>query len=531
MIRAGPQPVLGRARPPGAPVASARRAPDPARFRARAPDHAAGPPAPAHAPALCAAALIALCAPWMPLSDALPGPGGPTGLPQASCGTGQVLLETTRGSHACVKEGRADVLISRGFEPAPWTASYPHTASPARVAEPRGLAAENNGFAMGMYRVLAGDGGNVFFSPISLYLSFAALHEGAGGETGEEIRRAFGLKMDAGDRRAEARDLVTRLEAWSPHRHLSARSFVMVYDDPGEWSHLREQIRGTYRTNVEFLVDLGGSYGFDVNDGIRRVIEHATRGAMTNILVESDADRADPVLLSPAYLAAGWDVWFPGDAAYHAHWDGSVRVAQTEDPYYPEDVAYNEHWPGGANDSAPLEFMRQPECACWHRDIAGGEVIWLPFGGGLSMLAVIPHEGMDLSSVEDGLTAGDLTDLMSGLRPEKIDLYVPRFSAESRGDLRGPLEELGISAVFDEQGADLGGIVPEHMGRVVQKAVMETDRKGIHDPPDISWIHGDRELVMDRPFMFAVLDDATGAVLFMGRMAEPAAGLVATFEG
>ena len=475
--------------------------------------------------------LAALCVTWIPLSDALPGPGGPSGSPQASCGTGQVLLETTRGSHACVEEGRADVLVSRGFEPAPWTASYPYMASPSRVAEPRGLAAENNGFAMEMYRVLAGDGGNVFFSPISLYLSFAALHEGAGGETGEEIRRVFGLEMGAGDRREGARDLITRLEAWSPHRHLSARSFVMVYDDPGEWSHLREQIRGTYRTNVEFLGDLGGSYDFDDNDGIRRVIEHATRGAITYILVESDADRTDPVLLSPAYIEAWWDAWFPGDVSYRARWDGDVRVARTVSEGYMESPVHNEHRPGGANDSAPLEFMRQPECACWHRDIGDGEVIWLPLGGGLSMLAVIPHEGMNLSSVEERLTAGDLTDLTSGLRPEKIDLYVPRFSAESRGDLRGPLEELGISAVFDEQGADLGGIVPAHIGRVVQKAVMETDRRGVHDPPDMSWIRGDGELVMDRPFMFAVLDDATGAVLFMGRMAEPAAGVVASFEG
>ncbi|MDA7942254.1 MAG: S8 family serine peptidase [Nitrosopumilus sp.] len=469
--------------------------------------------------------------PVMTKAALLPGPGGPTGSPQASCGAGHVLLETTRGSHACVEEGRADVLISRGFEPAPWTASYPHMASPARVAEPRGLAAENNGFAVDMYRILARDGGNVFFSPISLYLSFAALHEGAGGETGEEIRRAFGLEMDAGDRRAEARDLVTRLEAWNPHKSMTSRSYVFIYDEPGAESQLREDIRDAYRTSVEFYgdgINLGG--GMDLNDGIRHLVEFATDGAITTILSGNDYVLTDPVLLNPAYLAAEWDIWFPGDAAYHAHWMGDVRTVRTE-KVDTQGVTYNEHRLGGENDSAPLEFMRQPECACWHRDIGDGEVIWLPLGGGLSMLAVIPHESRNLASVEEGLTTGDLTGLTSGLRPEKIDLYMPRFTTESHMYLRSSLEELGISAVFDEQKADLGGIVPEHIGRVVQKAVMETDRKGVYDPPAMSWIQGDRELVMDRPFLFAVLDDATGAVLFMGRMAEPAAGVVATFEG
>ena len=473
--------------------------------------------------------LAALCVTWIPLSDALPGPGGPSGSPQASCGTGQVLLETTRGSHACVEEGRADVLVSRGFEPAPWTASYPYMASPSRVAEPRGLAAENNGFAMEMYRVLAGDGGNVFFSPISLYLAFSALHEGAASDTREEIRRAFGLEMDAGDRREEARDLVTRIEAWALHKSLTVRSFVQVYGDPAPGAGpLVDDVRGAYRTDIQFYGDPGGSaweYG-----GESALAEFATDGAITGILPRDGSTPAGLLVSSPAYLAAGWDVWFPGDAAYHAHWTGDVRTVRTEGPRGVEGLAYNEHRPGGANDSAPLEFMRQPECACWHRDIGDGEVLWLPLGGGLSMLAVIPGAGADLASVEAGLDAGDLAGLMSGLRPEKIDLYVPRFSAESHTDMRGPLGDLGVSAAFDKRSASLGGIAPGmHVDRVIQKAVMDTDRKGVHDPPDMSWIRGDGELVMDRPFMFAVLDDATGAVLFMGRMAEPAAGVVTTF--
>jgi serpin B len=124
--------------------------------------------------------------------------------------------------------------------------------------------------------------------------------------------------------------------------------------------------------------------------------------------------------------------------------------------------------------------------------------------------------------------------MLASLAAREVRLALPKFTFDSDLDLSGPLQALGMRAAFSDA-ADFSGIA-EHeslrVDRVVQRAHVEVDERGttaaaatgatmrlvsmvVPRPPI--------ELRVDRPFLFAVRDRMTGALLFLGQVTDPSA--------
>jgi serpin B len=102
-----------------------------------------------------------------------------------------------------------------------------------------------------------------------------------------------------------------------------------------------------------------------------------------------------------------------------------------------------------------------------------------------------------------------------------------RVAKSSSAELNKPLEALGMRTAFSD-GADFSNMTPTDnltISHVIQDAHIEVDEKGtqataatavlgetLSRPPTLN---------VDRPFLFTITDDATGAVLFLGRVANP----------
>ncbi len=126
-----------------------------------------------------------------------------------------------------------------------------------------------------------------------------------------------------------------------------------------------------------------------------------------------------------------------------------------------------------------------------------------------------------------------------GCYPYAVQLFLPRFSIDTRAELNDDLGALGMSLAFDPSRADFTGIhVPQgpadrlYVTAVAHQANIDVDEKGTEAAAATAVLGGTGggpgvakviTLAFDHPFLFFVRDLATGAVLFMGQVTDPSA--------
>ena len=161
----------------------------------------------------------------------------------------------------------------------------------------------------------------------------------------------------------------------------------------------------------------------------------------------------------------------------------------------------------------------------------GWKAVQLPYvGGKLAMLVIVPD---DLAAFEATLDQPALAQITGALETRAVNLALPRFATRSQLSLGDLLSALGMPTAFTDH-ADFSGITTEEpllISAVVHQADIDVDEQGTEAsaatavlmrpaslPLDVV------DLTVDRPFVFALRDLETGAVVFLGRIADPTAG-------
>ena len=122
--------------------------------------------------------------------------------------------------------------------------------------------------------------------------------------------------------------------------------------------------------------------------------------------------------------------------------------------------------------------------------------------------------------------ATDVTD-----QPD-VTLGLPKWESGSELELIDALRALGIVDLFDPLLADLSAMAPDqvYVKAVIHDANVSVDEFGTEAAAATAvigeFVSMPREvtLTVDRPFIYLIKDDATGEILFIGRVLDPAAG-------
>ncbi len=266
-------------------------------------------------------------------------------------------------------------------------------------------------------------------------------------------------------------------------------------------------------------------------EGARRAINglvaEQTAGKIPELFEAGAIDTDSRLVLTNAiYLEAGWQVPFdPSDTRpepFHRLRSGTAAATEGTTGATPT---------GGGTTEVDM-LHRQARLGYARGD--GWSAVELPYRGGrLVMDAIVPDDG-SFRSFQVGLEAGRLGELLASLRPREVRLALPKFTFDSALDLRGPLQALGMRTAFSEA-ADFSGITEDQdlqVDRVVQQAHIEVDERGTTAAAAtgatirlVSAVMPTSpvELRADRPFLFAVRDRASGALLFLGRVTDPSA--------
>jgi serpin B len=160
----------------------------------------------------------------------------------------------------------------------------------------------------------------------------------------------------------------------------------------------------------------------------------------------------------------------------------------------------------------------------------------------LGLVVVLPDDVEGVGAVAARLGATELMELFTALRDgqakKPVALALPRFKAEYRADLVAPFRQAGMQKAFDANNADFSGMTGPaatsgrlHIDQIVHRAVIEVAEEsteaaaatavGVRSmaiaappPPPVPFR-------VDHPFLFYLVDDTTGGILFQGRVADP----------
>ncbi|MFC2062914.1 serpin family protein [Chloroflexota bacterium] len=409
------------------------------------------------------------------------------------------------GLTACAQPVMGDFLKSdkpRGSSP---------EVSEANLAT---LVTGNSDFAFDLYQQLKEEDGNFFYSPYSISMALAMTYAGARSETEEQMAAALSYLLP----QDSLHPVFNRLDLELSSRGEDAQS----KDGEGFRLNIVNAIWGQqdYPFLNSYLDVLAENYGAGLRtlDFIRSPeesratinewVSERTENRINDLIPKGAIDALTRLVLTNAiYLNAAWQFPFSEDATS----DGTFHLL------------------GGGEVTIPV--MSQSE-ALGYTEGEGYQAVELAYDGAeLSMVILLPEEA-HFTNFEKALDNQIVSGIISGLKNEQVNLSLPQFEFESEFGLVETLAEMGMPVAFSS-GADFSGMTGNHdlfIGDVIHKTFVSVDEAGAEAAAatavimQLTAMPGTPvEVKIDRPFIFLIRDIETGAVLFLGRVVNPAA--------
>ena len=154
-------------------------------------------------------------------------------------------------------------------------------------------------------------------------------------------------------------------------------------------------------------------------------------------------------------------------------------------------------------------------------------------GGKYAFVGILPDENVDLNDYVNSLTGESWLEMYENRTEEKVIAEIPEFSTDYDTYLNFPLQNMGLKDAFTE-GADFSNMAQTssgvlYIGNVIHKTHIEVDREGTKaaavtaiEMTDECIMEPDEEIpeyiVLDRPFLYAIVESDTGLPIFMGTL-------------
>jgi serpin B len=381
------------------------------------------------------------------------------------------------------------------------------------TADATTLASDNAAFAFDVYKQLVLTNTNLVFSPASISIALAMTYAGAAGTTASEMASTLHFTLPPAQLHPAFDALDLALTSRGQGKLGADGGPMQVNIVNALWAEK------TYAFRSDFLDTLAANYGAGVNlldflnapDPSRLAINVWVAGQTNNkiqdLLPQGSVDSWTKLVLTNAvYLNAAWKTPFDPNNTHDGSFtllDGSTVTATFM----------------GADLPGPLAVQGTNFVAAA-----------LPYADdNLYLLVVVPDAGQ-FSQVESSLDSTALATLVAGLTSQQVILSLPRFKIETGADLVDLLKAMGMTSAFISGVADFSGMDGTQnlfIRDVVHKAFIDVAEKGTEAAAAtgvlMSGSGAPTGLLInaDRPFLYFLRDQPTGAILFMGRVLDP----------
>ncbi len=406
------------------------------------------------------------------------------------------------------------------------------------VIEPPKIANSINAFAADLHPRLAKDEkGSFFCSPLSISAALTMTSAGARGVTLEEMEKVLHLPQDP---HPVYRDLLNDLNGggngWFRKCSYDLSVANAIWAQKGYPWH-KEFIELTRKHYGAGTVETNFAKSEAARKQINDWVEKETNEKIKDLIPTNAIDALTRmVLVNAIYFKGDWKYQFdkketkdaPFTRANGTKADVPLMHLSGEFNYGTLNLGGGIDEPKGLlasnNPNHPVGFQKV-------RPVMRAQVLELPYAGNdLSMLIYLPETRDGAHLLAQYLSAGDLST--PALTPQKVNVHLPRFKAESSFFLKPVLMNMGMMAAFTS--ADFTGMSPNgkdlYITHVLHKAFVDVNEEGSEAAAATAVSLGDRDIKepmppvefrADRPFVFTIRHNETGAVLFLGRYSGP----------
>ncbi|KFO80731.1 Angiotensinogen, partial [Cuculus canorus] len=348
---------------------------------------------------------------------------------------------------------------------------------------------------------------NILLSPTSLYGSLVSFYLGASNQTATDLQGLLGFVSPSGDP-----DCTFRVDG---HKVLSSlrmiENLIKSRDEELLFS------KTLYLFSVPG-VPLSQLYVQDLLPSADALYARAVdftnpseAAKQVNAFIEAKSEGKSKCLLTDIDPSA--DLLFAVDVRLTVNVKQASRLKELQ-----------EFWVD-SNTKILVPMLSVTGTLMYKTDASGTfSVVEVPISRTALLVLLQPIKGSDLENVEPELPLQS-SALLQQLAPRKIKLTLPELTIEGSSDLQELLADMELPALLGK-GADLSKISDVNLtvGKVINKAFFKLTSDGTDQPEDPTAQKGDLEFLevtLNKPFLLAVLEEKSRAMLFLGRLTNP----------
>jgi len=366
----------------------------------------------------------------------------------------------------------------------------------------------DNTFALDLFKTTchSSDETNVFVSPLSVNIALSMTLNGAAGETMEEMKetlRASNYSLD--DINKYNKSLREALLKVDPTTKISISNSIWY--------------RNSLTVKKDFI-----SVNTNYYDAEVKSLDFSSPNAVKQInsWVSDKTNKKIPEVIQ---------VIKPNDAMYLINaiyfkgiWKSKFKKNDTGDEnFYPE---------GGSNKPKKVNMMRQTDHFLYNEDENGRYLSMMYGNGAFSMIVMLPQDDKTVDDVIVNLNNDSWYNAIHRMGTYKVNLRFPRFKVECEYEMeKSILPAMGMHIPFSVF-ADFSGIsdFPLFISQVIHKTFVEVSEEGTEAAAVtvVAMMVGSAssapspiiDYVVNKPFAFAIRENSTGVILFMGKIGK-----------
>jgi serpin B len=367
---------------------------------------------------------------------------------------------------------------------------------------------ESQNFAIDLFSTVHGlqpNDENIAISPLSLNMALAMVWNGADGDTKQAIQQAMGMsdypQSDVNDYFQKLRENFVKTD---PTVKLAIANSIWTRQDFPVKTGFYDVNRNYYKAEVK-EVDFS-------SPGTPKLINQwcsdNTNGLIKEIITDDIPSYMVMYLINALYFKGEWSKQFDPSATR-----GTAFTKENGSP-------------------VQVKMMNQSITAPYYHDETLSAVS-LPFGNNaFSMIFILPNKNVSFAGMLDQLKQpGYFAKCAQPGGNAEVDLYVPVFKIDYDILLNNTLQQLGMGVAFSDF-ANFSGIsdIPLCISFVRQKVTVSIDEQGGEAAAvtNIGMTYTSVDLTpqkatfrADHPFLFAIRENSTGVILFMGKVGNP----------
>lgn len=371
----------------------------------------------------------------------------------------------------------------------------------------------NNQFALDLYHQLGQKPGNKFFSPYSISTALGMTYAGAKGQTAQEMASTLHFALENDRLHPAFGELIGKIQGSNKKRDFQLTTANSLWGNKVGLNlnaSFQRILQADYQAGfhqVDFVNDAEGA-----RKKINGWVEDKTNNKIKDLLQPKTVTRETRlVLVNAIYFKGTW---------LHQFSKGLTKDEEFAIPGSPTVKVPTMH------TSFFLNYLDNDDFQMAQLPYKDNEV---------SMVIILPKKKDGLAAVEKKLSSKVIHEDLAKAEITNVHVSLPKFKMTEQFNLGDDLAALGMKETFQPRIADFTGMQDNvsrenslFISNVIHKAFVDVNEEGTEAAAATAVVFkagaAPRTPIpfkADHPFLFLIRHNATGSILFMGRVHDP----------